>query len=303
MSLIIVLGPTASGKTSLSVELAKQFNGEIVGADSVQIYKDLVIGSAAPTEEEKMGIPHHLIGEYPLEKETNAGIFVKEAGPIVEDIILKGKTCIMVGGTNFYVEAFLKGLSPVPEIEKKIKNEINEELDKFTTEELYEILLKTDPDWAGSISSQNDRQRIKRGLEVYKATGITLSNWNKKEREKKYNKKFFAFSIDGEREALYEKINRRSELMVEKGLVEEVKRINLMGYNSSNCKALSSIGYKETEMYLEGKISTLNELTAIISQNTRNLAKRQLTWIRNRDYITLIKKEEVKKKIKKFLER
>jgi tRNA dimethylallyltransferase len=302
MSLIIVLGPTASGKTALSIELAKQFNGEIVGADSVQIYKDLVIGSAAPTEDEKMGILHHLVGVYDLNKETNAGVFVNEASVVVEDIISRGKKCIMVGGTNFYVESFLKGLSPVPEIEKKMKNEINEELDKFSTEELYDLLLKIDPVWSKAISSPNDRQRIKRGLEVYKATGTTLSNWNKKERKNKYNKDYFAFAIDVKRETLYEKINKRSKLMIDKGLVDEVGKINRMGYNSSNCKALNSIGYKETEMYLEGKISTLEELESVIAQNTRNLAKRQLTWIRNRDYIASVKKEDVEKQVKEFFE-
>ncbi len=300
MSLILILGPTASGKTSLSVEIAKEFNSEIVGADSVQIYKDLVIGSAAPSEEEKQGIPHHLTGVYPLNRKIDAGKYVSEALPIVEKILSKGKSCVITGGTNFYVEAFLNGLSPVPKIEDPVRKQIEDELEKHETEVLYERLLQTDQEWAGQISSPNDRQRIKRGLEVYMATGKKLSQWNKNKKEKKYSGKFIALSIDKDREELYSDINRRSLLMVQNGLIEEVKEINRKGFGSHNCKAMNSIGYKETEMYLKGEIKSISELTELIAANTRHLAKRQLTWLRNRHYVKWAEKKNIPRIVNKY---
>jgi tRNA dimethylallyltransferase len=301
MSLIIVLGPTASGKTSLSVDLAEKFHGEIVGADSVQIYRDLVIGAASPTEEEKRGIPHHLIGEYSLDMETNAGKFAKEALPVVEDILSRNKSCVMAGGTNFYVEAFLNGLSPVPQIGNTLRQEINEELDRHETGELYERLLKIDPQWAENISSPNDRQRIKRGLEVYAATGKNLSQWNKMEREKSFNGSFLAVAIEIERDCLYKKINERSKLMIKKGLVAEVEEINRKGFSSSNCKAMNSIGYRETEMFLSGLIKSVEDLENTIALNTRHLAKRQLTWLRSRPYVMWERKNNIPEIAKEYL--
>ena len=232
--------------------------------------------------------------------ETNAGSYVSEALPIVESIHSKDKNCIMAGGTNFYVEAFLKGLSPVPQIETEKRKEIDAELDNFDTKELYSRLLKTDPEWAGLISSPNDRQRIKRGLEVYILTGKTLSEWNRKKREKKYKGQFFAFSIDMERDRLYRNINERSKLMVKNGLVEEVRNINEKGFNSANCKAMGSIGYKETEMYLKEEIKSVDELIDTIALNTRHLAKRQMTWLRNRNYVRHIKRENVFKQTEEY---
>ena len=293
MTLVFILGPTASGKTSLSIELAKKLSGEIVGADSVQIYKDLVIGSAAPTPVEMQGIPHHLIGTRDLKDEISAGIYISKALPIIEKIEKSGKTPIVVGGTNFYVDALINGLSPVPAADEATMRFFEEEFSRFSTEELFAELCEVDPEWAAKISSPNDRQRIKRGLFVAKTTGKTLSEWNRTGRINAYKGKFTAFGIDIPRENLYEKINLRTKIMLESGLIDEVRAINEKGFNSSNCKALNSIGYIETERYLKGEIASIDELSELIAQNTRHLAKRQLTWLRNRDYVVWKKPENI----------
>ena len=293
MTLVFILGPTASGKTSISIELAKKLNGEIIGADSVQIYKDLVIGSAAPTPVEMQGIPHHLIGIRNLKDEISAGIYISNALPIIGKIEKSGKTPIVVGGTNFYVDALINGLSPVPAADEETMRFWEEKFAPVPTEELFEELQKTDPEWAENISSPNDRQRIKRGLFVAKTTGKTLTEWNRMERINAYQDKFIALGIDIPRVELYEKINLRTRIMLENGLIEEVRAINERGFNSSNCKALNSIGYIETEQYLKGKIASVEELSELIAQNTRHLAKRQLTWLRNRDYVVWKNQKEI----------
>ncbi|MBQ4437250.1 tRNA (adenosine(37)-N6)-dimethylallyltransferase MiaA [bacterium] len=295
MTLVFILGPTASGKTSLSIELAKKLNGEIIGADSVQIYKDLVIGSAAPTPDEMQGIPHHLIGTRELKDEISAGIYISQALPIIEKIEKSGKTPIVVGGTNFYVDALINGLSPVPAADEETMRLWEEKFRPVSTEELFAELQKTDPEWAENISSPNDRQRIKRGLFVAKTTGKTLSEWNRMERINAYEGEFIALGIDIEREKLYERINLRTKIMLDSGLIDEVRAINEKGFNSSNCKALCSIGYAETERYLKGEITSIDELSELIAQNTRHLAKRQLTWLRNRDYVVWKNPEEILK--------
>ena len=293
MTLIFILGPTASGKTSLSIKLAKKLNGEIIGADSVQIYKDLVIGSAAPTREEMQDIPHHLIGIRDLKDEISAGIYISSALPVIEKIERSGKTPIVVGGTNFYVDALINGLSPVPAADEETMRLFEEKFRPVSTEDLFEELQKTDPEWAENISSPNDRQRINRGLFVAKTTGKTLSEWNRMARINAYSGKFTAFGIRIPREKLYENINLRTRIMLESGLVGEVRAINEKGFDSSNCKALNSIGYIETERYLKGGIASIEELSELIAQNTRHLAKRQLTWLRNRDYVVWKDPEEI----------
>ena len=168
-----------------------------------------------------------------------------------------------------------------------------EKFSRFSTEELFAELQKTDPEWAQNISSPNDRQRIKRGLFVAKTTDKTLTDWNRMARINAYQGKFIALGIDIPRVELYERINLRTKIMLDSGLIEEVRAINKKGFDSSNCKALASIGYIETERYLKGEISSIEELQELIAQNTRHLAKRQLTWLRNRDYVVWKKSEEI----------
>lgn len=286
--MIVLSGPTASGKTSISIELAKRLNGEIVGADSVQIYRDLVIGSAAPTKKEMGNVPHHLVGVLDLSERINAGQYAKMAAEVVSDIERRGKMPIMVGGTNFYVDAFLNGLSPIPDISTEENLEYDIDTADISTEDLYHELLEKDPEWAQSISSPNDRQRIKRGLLVLKKTGKKISGWNKMPREKVYNGKTDAFAVKINRNTLYERINLRAEKMIANGIVKELQQVNAKGYNADNCPVLNSIGYRETGLFLNGELSDKNVLAELIAKNTRHLAKRQLTWLRNRKNIIWI---------------
>jgi tRNA dimethylallyltransferase len=283
--MIVLLGPTASGKTSVSIQIAKALGGEIVGADSVQIYRDLIIGSAPPTKDEMEGVPHHLTGILDLSKKISAGEYIKMASDVVTEIESRKKIPIMVGGTNFYVDAFINGLSPVPEISVEDNKDFDIRTDNVATQDLYGELAKKDPEWAGSISSPNDRQRIKRGLIVLEKTGKKISDWNKIPREKPYLGKTQVFALEINRNELYQRINLRAKQMVDSGIIEELQKINVRGFNSLNCPVLNSIGYKETGMFLNKEISTREDLIELIAKNTRHLAKRQLTWLRNRDYV------------------
>jgi len=283
--MIVLLGPTASGKTSISIKLAKELDGEIVGADCVQIYRDLIIGSAAPTKEEMDGIPHHLIGILDLSQKISAGEYVKMASEVVTEIESRKKVPIMVGGTNFYVDAFINGLSPVPEISVEDNKDLDKRTDDILTQDLYSELENKDPVWAGKISSPNDRQRIKRGLLVLEKTGKKISDWNKIPREKLYFGKTQAFALEINRAELYKRINLRAKQMVDSGIIEELQKINVRGFNSLNCPVLNSIGYKETGMFLSKEIATGEDLIELIAKNTRHFAKRQLTWLRHRDYV------------------
>ncbi len=277
--LTVILGPTASGKTDFAIKTAQKIDGEIVGADSVQIYKDLKIGAASPTKKEMEQVPHHLVGILNLDQEISAGIFSKMAKEVIEKIEKKQKKTVLVGGTNFYVYSFLNGLSPIPEIPQETVKNFREELKEVSTQKLYEQLLKIDLKWAKSISN-NDRQRILRGLEVFKFTKKTISKWNELPNKNAYEKKVLKLGMQMERTELYQRINLRAKLMVEKGLIEEVINIKNKGFNPINTKALNSIGYKETFDFLDKKIDSKEKLIEIIAKNTRHLAKRQLTWLR-----------------------
>jgi tRNA dimethylallyltransferase len=228
--LTIILGPTASGKTDFSIKKALKINAEIVGADSVQIYKDLKIGAASPTKEEMKLVPHHLVGILDLNKEISAGIFSKMARDVIKSIENKKKEIILVGGTNFYVYSFLNGLSPIPEFSQKDVNDFREKLKQISTEILYEQLMKIDKIWAKSISN-NDRQRILRGLEVFKFTQKPISKWNELPNKNIYKKKFLKIGLNIEREILYSRINLRAELMIKQGLIEEVESIKKKGFS------------------------------------------------------------------------
>jgi len=291
--LIVIQGPTASGKTKFAVELAKKLKTEIISADSIQIYKQLIIGAATPTNEQMEGIKHHLIGNLDLLATTTAGRFSETASEIVKEVISKFGTAVMVGGTNFYVTAFLKGLSPTPTISVETKENISQLKRDKSTDELFEMLTSIDPLWANAISSPNDEQRILRGLEVFLSTGKTLSDWNKMPRTGVYKNKYIKLGMLWDREKLYSRINQRSKNMVESGLIPEVEKILKEGYTKESSPPLNSIGYKETIDFLAGDI-TREQLINKIAQNTRHLAKRQLTWLRNDSEINWINPQNYK---------
>ncbi|HNT27678.1 MAG TPA: tRNA (adenosine(37)-N6)-dimethylallyltransferase MiaA [bacterium] len=279
--MIVLLGPTASGKSAYAVTLAKEIGGEVIGVDAVQIYRDLVIGSAAPTAEERGPVPHHLIGLLDLSEDINAGRYIELARPVIEEVVARGKTPILVGGTNFYVDAFLTGLSPVPELDEEKKDSFAERCAPVATATLYAELRAADPRWAVAISSPNDRQRILRGLEVYHLTGTPLSVWNEKPREKGWGGQYRKIALSVEREVLNERIVARTKKMLAGGLLDEVAAIHAKGFTPANCRVLGSIGYREAFDHLDGRIASKEELEELIVIHTRQLAKRQMTWLKS----------------------
>ena len=277
---IVICGPTASGKTKLSVELAKKINGEIVSCDSMQIYKDMTIGTAKPTEEEMQGIKHYLIDCVSPEIRYSVADYKKDAISAIEEIILKGKVPIIVGGTGLYLESLIYNIE-YNEIEVDLK--YREELEKIEKEEGLEPLYKKaesiDPEAIKKIS-HNDKKRIFRILEIYKSTGKTKTQLEIESRKNKPEYDFLLFCITMDREKLYERINLRVDLMIKAGLIEEVK--NLCKKYKELPTALQGLGYKEVVEYLDGKISK-EEMIEKIKQETRRYAKRQLTWFRKYD--------------------
>lgn len=281
--LIVITGPTASGKTALSVELAKILDGEIVNADSMQIYKYMDIGTAKPTLSERQGIPHHLIDIVNPDEPFSVARYCECANKVIEDIHLRGKIPVMVGGTGLYVDSLVNNIK-FSEIEPddEYRNEMEHLADEKGNEYIYKMLCDIDPESASKIKVA-DRKRIIRALEVYHLTGKTITWHNEQSRSvpSPYNTTMFAIDID--RELLYDKINRRVDIMIADGLVDEVKNIMDMGIQS-DATSMQAIGYKEIVEYLEGHI-TLDEAIDKIKQGSRRYAKRQLTWFRRNEKI------------------
>ena len=276
-TVIVICGPTASGKTALSIELAKRINGEIVSADSMQIYKDMDIGSAKVTVDEMQGIKHYLIDcVYPNERYSVAN-YKQDAKAAIEEIIQKGKTPIVVGGTGLYIDSLIY------EIEYKdikINEEYRKQLEQIKDEEglevLYKKALEIDPKAMEKISP-NDFKRITRILEIYEATGKTKTEQEAESRLNEIPYDYKVFAIDYDREKLYERINKRVDIMLEKGLIEEVK--TLLKKYSEFPTAMQGLGYKEVKQYFDKEL-TKEEMIEKIKQESRRYAKRQFTWFR-----------------------
>ena len=276
-TVIVIGGPTASGKSGLAVELAKKINGEIISADSMQIYKDMDIGTAKVTEKEKQGIPHYMIDIASPEERYSVSTYKKEAENKVEEILKKGKIPIIVGGTGLYIESLIYGIEfQEEEIDEEYRQRLNEFAEKEGLEKLYNEAQKIDSQAMDKISP-NDKKRIIRVLEIYHKTGKTKTEQEIESRkhEVKYNYKLFAITM--ERSELYKKIEKRIDKMLEEGLIEEVESIKKK-YNKFPT-AMQGLGYKEVVEYLENKI-TKEEMIEKLKQETRHYAKRQLTWFR-----------------------
>jgi len=285
--LIVITGPTASGKTALSVELAKRLDGEIVNADSMQIYKYMDIGTAKPDMEERQGIPHHLIDIVNPDESFSVARYCECAKEVIDDIHKRGKIPVMVGGTGLYVDSLVNNIQ-FSEIEpdEDYRMEMENLADQKGNQYIYNMLLDIDPEGASKIKVA-DRKRVIRALEVYHLTGKTITWHNQQSRSvpSPYNTTMFAIDVD--REALYDKINRRVDIMVKNGLVDEVKKILDMGIKKDTT-AMQAIGYKEIAEYLQGVI-TLEEAIDKIKQGSRRYAKRQLTWYRRNEKINWVK--------------
>lgn len=275
---VVIAGPTASGKTALGVELAKEINGEVISADSMQIYKDMTIGTAKPLPEEMDGINHYLIDFVSPDERFSVADFKVLAEKKIEEILSSGKMPIIVGGTGLYIDALIYGIEyPDIEFDEEYRNEL---LKIAETEEglnsLYDDAMKIDPIAMEKIS-HNDIKRITRILELYKATGKTKTELEEESRKKEIKYDYRVFAINMEREKLYERINLRVDLMIKNGLIDEVKEI-LSKYKKFPT-AMQGLGYKEVVQYLDGTL-TKDEMIEKIKQETRRYAKRQLTWFR-----------------------
>jgi len=274
---IVICGPTASGKTALSIELAKKINGEIISSDSMQIYKDMDIGTAKPSKEEMQGIKHYLLDFVEPSQRYSVAEFKKDAEAAIEEILTKGKTPIIVGGTGLYVDSLIYGIEYQDiQLDEKYRQELEERAEKEGLDKLYEEAKKIDPQAIEKIS-ENDKKRILRILEIYKATGKNKTEQEIESRKKgvKYDYKVFAITWD--REKLYERINKRVDIMIEQGLIQEVEQL-LQKYEKFPT-AMQGLGYKEVVEYLQGQTSK-EEMIEKIKMETRRYAKRQITWFK-----------------------
>ncbi len=298
---IVIAGPTASGKTALSIELAKKIDGEIISSDSMQIYQDMDIGTAKVTREEMQGIRHYLVDFVSPEERYSVSDFKRDCETAIKEILDKGKVPIIVGGTGLYVDSVVYGITyPDMEFDEKYRDLL---MEKAQTEEglkeLYEEAKAIDEEAIKKIS-QNDKKRIVRILEIYKATGANKTQQEIWSRQNGVKYDFKVFALNMEREKLYERINHRVDLMLKQGLVEEVR--NLKEKYQHFPTAMQGLGYKEVVEYLEEKC-TYEEMVEKIKQETRRYAKRQLTWFRkNKETIWLAAEDGIQDNMAIILE-
>lgn len=283
---IVIVGPTAAGKTAISIELAKKINGEIISSDSMQIYKDMDIGTAKVTNEEMQGIKHYLVDCISPAERYTVSDFKKEAESAIEEILSKGKVPIVVGGTGLYVNSLIYGIEYQDmQFDENYRNELMQKAESVEgLEKLWNDANSIDSEAMKNIS-KNDKKRIIRVLEIYKATGKTKTELEILSRSKgvKYDYKVFGITMD--REKLYERINKRVDIMIDKGLEEEVR--NLFKKYDKFPTAMQGLGYKEVKQYFDGILSR-EDMIDKIKQESRRYAKRQLTWFRaNKETIWL----------------
>lgn len=286
--MIILTGPTAVGKSALSVELAKKINGAVISADSMQVYRHMDIGSAKITPEEMQGVTHYMIDELEPDEEFHVVRFVTMAKEYLKEIYADGKIPIIAGGTGFYIQALLYDIDfTEQQCDETYRGQLENLAREHGAEYLHGMLCEVDPASAEAIHANNIK-RVIRALEFYHLSGKKISEHNETERQKQSPYNFAYFVLTDERTKLYERIDRRVDAMMEAGLVEEVKKLKSMGC-SRDMVSMQGLGYKETLAYLDGEC-TLAEAVYIIKRETRHFAKRQLTWFkRERDVIWLDK--------------
>lgn len=276
--LLVIIGPTAVGKTKLSIELAKRFNGEVISGDSMQIYKGMDIGTAKITEAEKEGIPHYLIDIKEPDEPFNVAEFQERVNGIIQDIHKRGKLPIIVGGTGLYIQSVIYDyqFSEAPS-DPSYRMQLEKQVEEEGIEPVFAKLRAIDPESAGRIHPNNVR-RVIRALEIYHCTGTTMSEQlSEQPSELKYDTAIIGLTM--ERDKLYNRINGRVDVMVSQGLIDEVRYFYEKGLKG--CGSIQAIGYKELYGYFDGE-SSLEEAIDLLKQNSRRYAKRQLTWFRNK---------------------
>ena len=298
--LIILTGPTAVGKTAASIGLAKAVGGEIISADSMQVYRQMDIGSAKITKDEMQGIPHYLVDVLEPEEAFNVVRFQELAKEAMEEIFRNGHIPIVVGGTGFYIQALLYDIDFTEnDSDLSFREELEKKAGEEGAESLHALLEKADPQAAAQIHPHNVK-RVIRALEFNRKTGQKISEHNEKERQKESPYNFAYFVLTDDRKALYERIDRRVDKMMEQGLLEEVRRLKDRGLPRDSV-SMQGLGYKELFAYLEGEYS-LEEAVRIIKRDTRHFAKRQITWFRRERDVVWIDRQENEQDERKILE-
>ncbi len=287
--IVIIAGPTASGKTEISIKLAEKFGGEIVSADSVQIYRHMDIGSAKPSSAERARALHHMIDIRDPDENFSAGDYVREARRCVEDILSRGLLPIIVGGTGLYIKCLIGGMIEASETERRIRAKLLDQ-EKYKEGALFQKLVEIDPEAARSIPEKNV-YRILRALEIFESTGRKMSSLQKEHsfKDRPYHYIFFGLTLP--RSRLYEQIDQRVDNMIKSGLVEEVARLHKYGY-SAELKSMRALGYRHIGLALAGVIG-LDEAVKLMKRDTRRYAKRQLTWFRSEPDIVWCDPDEI----------
>ena len=288
-NIICIAGPTASGKTALAVELAKLTGGEVVSCDSMQVYRRMDIGTAKPTKEEMQGVPHHMLDVAEPEEEFSVSRYCAMAAPIVDDIISRGKTAIIAGGTGLYMDSLIRGNDFAPFPSTGVRERLEAQADLEGMDAMRALLQSIDPEAAARIQ---DRKRLIRALEVYYETGETITEHNRKTQEipPRYTPLWLGLDFS-DRQALYDRINLRVDLMLQQGLIEEIRSLLDSGI-PEKCTAMQAIGYKEFVAAIQGKCS-IDMAAEEVKKASRHYAKRQLTWFRrNRKVHWLIRQPD-----------
>src|SRR3954453_6760166 len=274
--LVVIVGPTASGKTALSIALAQQFGGEIVSCDSVAVYRGFEIGTAKPSREERGRVPHHLLDIAEATQPFTAGDYARVARPVLHEIATRKKIPIVVGGTGLYLRALLEGLFAGPPRSEELRERLRASTEEHGPDHLHEMLRHLDPA-AGERIHPNDHSKLIRAIEVCMAARSTISEMWKQGRDVLTGFRILRVGLDPERESLYERINRRAQQMFGLGLIQETRK--LLDQYGDRAPALSSLGYKQAMQVLRGEFDEVTAITAA-QQGHRNYAKRQMTWFR-----------------------
>lgn len=279
MDAIAVVGPTASGKTSLSIRLAEEFKSEVISADSMQFYQGMEIGTAVPALEKRKGIPHHFLAFVPPYFHMNAGIFQELARKELSRVKKEGKLPIIVGGSGLYISALIDGLFEGPASSEEIRKKLKKHLAEHGPEYLIKILKDVDPVYFSKLTSPNDIVRVIRALEVYELTGTPFSEWHKQHQQQAQPLNVLQIAINWERDILYERINNRVDEMIKDGWIDEVKNLLEKGYEK-DIHRLKALGYREIVYFLKGT-QDISTTVCNIKLHHRRYAKRQITWFRS----------------------
>ena len=284
LPVIAIMGPTASGKTGLALDIAAKVESEVISVDSALVYKGMDIGTAKPTQEEQAGVVHHLIDIIDPAQSYSVSQFVNDTNALIGDILARGKVPILAGGTMMYFNALINGISPLPKSDEKIRDEITQQAQRLGWSKLHDELRGVDP-ISGERIHPNDPQRITRALEVYRSTGKTLTHWQQQKGEKcPYNIAQFAIA-PADRAVLHERIATRFDMMLEQGFEKEVVKLYERSDLHEDLPSIRSVGYRQMWQYLDGQLSYAEmRERGIIA--TRQLAKRQLTWLRGWEQVT-----------------